>query len=238
MLMPNKPHATMIDAPEGFYGRRGGGRVGLLAPTIVAEVDRRYRTRAVAEERGVVGALYTGPPAIQLSLGNGRLFGRVAVQSPFAIDAMLPMYQRQIDAASDAPRPEAFYFEWAHWDMRSRLEGLVLKDYMRDLYDLFVAAGYEYRGGGDAKLWALAPPDGSQSGGRLVRLNEPSDDARPDPPKLQARWNGRIADLYTSIRRTLDENGWNREETARRLGMSRTTLWRKMREYGLLRRRA
>lgn len=139
--------AVMIDAPEGFYGRRGGGRAGLLAPSVVAEVDRRYRTRAIPAERGVVGALYTAPPAIALSLGNERLFGRVAVQSPFAIDAMLPMYQGMIDAAAEAQKPSAFYFEWSHWDMRSRLEGLVLKEYMEDLYDLFVGAGYDVVGG-------------------------------------------------------------------------------------------
>jgi len=37
----------------------------------------------------------------------------------------------------------------------------------------------------------------------------------------------------TSIRETLDAHKWNREETARALGISRTTLWRKMREAGL-----
>ncbi|MEM1248731.1 MAG: PQQ-binding-like beta-propeller repeat protein [Acidobacteriota bacterium] len=148
--------AVMIDAPPGFYGRRGGGRAGLLAPEVIAAVDRRYRTRAVPEERAVLGALYTGPPALQLSLGSDRLFARVAVQSPFAIDAMLPMYRRQIEAAREAARPAAFYFEWSYWDMRSRLEGLVLKEYMRDLYELFSASGYDVIGGEvwDSTDWA------------------------------------------------------------------------------------
>ena len=35
------------------------------------------------------------------------------------------------------------------------------------------------------------------------------------------------------IRRALDEHRWNRAETAIALGMSRTTLWRRMRELGL-----
>jgi transcriptional regulator with PAS, ATPase and Fis domain len=36
-----------------------------------------------------------------------------------------------------------------------------------------------------------------------------------------------------SLRASLDANHWNREATARALGISRTTLWRKMREAGL-----
>ena len=36
-----------------------------------------------------------------------------------------------------------------------------------------------------------------------------------------------------SLRDALDAHRWNREDTARALGMSRTTLWRKMREAGL-----
>ncbi len=147
---------VLIDPPTGFYGRRGGGRVGLLMPEIVAEVDERYRTLAEPEHRAVVGALYTGPPALALAIGEDRLFARVAVQSPFAIDATLPMHREQLARASSAPRPTALYFEWAHWEMRSRLEGLELADYMRDLYEIFVDAGYDVIGGEvwDSTDWA------------------------------------------------------------------------------------
>jgi PAS domain S-box-containing protein len=36
------------------------------------------------------------------------------------------------------------------------------------------------------------------------------------------------------IVRVLNETGWNRADAARRLGVSRVTLWRKMREYGIV----
>ena len=36
------------------------------------------------------------------------------------------------------------------------------------------------------------------------------------------------------IRAALDAHRWNRVAAAEALGMSRTTLWRKMREHGLL----
>ncbi len=37
------------------------------------------------------------------------------------------------------------------------------------------------------------------------------------------------------LRTVLDAHQWQREETAKALGISRSTLWRKMREYGLIR---
>jgi len=40
---------------------------------------------------------------------------------------------------------------------------------------------------------------------------------------------------YEKIRATLDQHQWHRAEAAKALGVSRTTLWRKMRELGLLR---
>jgi len=36
------------------------------------------------------------------------------------------------------------------------------------------------------------------------------------------------------IRALLDQLGGNRQKTAQALGLSRTTLWRKMKKYGLL----
>ncbi len=36
-----------------------------------------------------------------------------------------------------------------------------------------------------------------------------------------------------AILETLEQTGWRLAETARRLGISRTTLWRRLKEYGL-----
>ena len=51
-------------------------------------------------------------------------------------------------------------------------------------------------------------------------------------PQL-ARAAGNDSDEAAAIRTALDTHHWNREETARALGMSRTTLWRRMRELRL-----
>lgn len=51
-----------------------------------------------------------------------------------------------------------------------------------------------------------------------------------DDPRFRATDHGELQ----QIRAALDAHHWNREATARSLGMSRTTLWRKMRELRLV----
>jgi transcriptional regulator with GAF, ATPase, and Fis domain len=59
--------------------------------------------------------------------------------------------------------------------------------------------------------------------------------AEPHPhaaPHAAPAGRPRVADRATIVR-TLEANGWNRVETASALGMSRSTLWRRMRALGL-----
>jgi two-component system, NtrC family, response regulator AtoC len=63
----------------------------------------------------------------------------------------------------------------------------------------------------------------------------------PDPlrlgspvPVMEQRRNGTLADLERDqILRTIERVHGNLAEAARALGIGRTTLWRKMREYGI-----
>ena len=57
---------------------------------------------------------------------------------------------------------------------------------------------------------------------RLTAARPLAPDRDREPPELR----GLLA--------ALDASGWNRSETARALGISRTTLWRRMKEHGLL----
>ena len=57
--------------------------------------------------------------------------------------------------------------------------------------------------------------------------------AREDGPSERYSQNGATEDERTAITRALAETGGARNTAAERLGMSRTTLWRKMKLYGL-----
>ena len=57
---------------------------------------------------------------------------------------------------------------------------------------------------------------------RIAEVRVPPPDQGPIPPEVRR--------LMTA----LQANGWNRAVTAAKLGIGRTTLWRRMKEYGLL----
>jgi len=56
------------------------------------------------------------------------------------------------------------------------------------------------------------------------------------PPAVADRAEPEAGDEADALRRVLETHRWQRGEAAAALGISRTTLWRRMRELGLLER--
>ena len=89
-------------------------------------------------------------------------------------------------------------------------------------------------GNGDAENAESLMPRLARLGGRVARLRVGSLTVgeavylpvEPGPKSLADRERQAIVD-------TLDKTGWRLAETARMLGISRTTLWRRLKTYGL-----
>ena len=106
-----------------------------------------------------------------------------------------------------------------------------------------------YCNGSDADVAMPSPPASDSSvenptrGGWPLRL-KPSEhkllsfqESRADAARYPSRRAGERNHMPPEIERlldVLDANGWNRGATAGALGISRSTLWRRMKEYGLL----
>ena len=70
-------------------------------------------------------------------------------------------------------------------------------------------------------------------GGRVMRGPEEIVSAQASPPPGTAAQPEEPMDERDRVRAALEANRWRRAATAEALGISRATLWRKMREYGL-----
>jgi S-formylglutathione hydrolase FrmB len=95
-----------------FTDSAAGGRWDAFAAKMVAEVDGRFRTRAEAKSRAVVGHSTGGFNAVSLALRHPDLFSVVAASAPDALDLDL-----WLTGADQRVRPR-----WLSW---SRLESAV-----------------------------------------------------------------------------------------------------------------
>jgi len=125
---------------------------------------------------------------------------------------------------------------------------------------LFDANGHlTYANGGGRRLLAAMGDTNGESGALLPRLGRrggrverlalggvlvghavylpapaPAPTSTPAPIPVPERDGVTLADRErVAIEETLDSTGWRLTETARRLGISRTTLWRRMREWDM-----
>jgi DNA-binding NtrC family response regulator len=76
-------------------------------------------------------------------------------------------------------------------------------------------------------------PEEVREGGRARQAEDQSGSSRTAPSSASPAGADRQAAERETIARALEENRWNRGETAASLGMDRSTLWRKMKKFGL-----
>ncbi|MBA2660674.1 MAG: sigma 54-interacting transcriptional regulator [Bradymonadaceae bacterium] len=70
--------------------------------------------------------------------------------------------------------------------------------------------------------------------GELLRLGDLTPEIRGEPPSSRDRWSeGDVEQQRRQIVAALKASQGRRDEAAERLGMSRTTLWRRMKELGI-----
>jgi DNA-binding NtrC family response regulator len=87
-------------------------------------------------------------------------------------------------------------------------------------------------GSGESRLPLERPSRLKPSEHKLLSSPENEADSESQPPERSGR-RGPIRPEVQRLRDALDAHGWRRDETARALGISRSTLWRRMKEYGL-----
>jgi DNA-binding NtrC family response regulator len=76
--------------------------------------------------------------------------------------------------------------------------------------------------------WRLKPSEH-----KLLSSAENRADGAPHSSRRSSEQD-RVRPEVQRLRAVLDAHGWQRGETAMALGISRSTLWRRMKEYGLL----
>jgi enterochelin esterase-like enzyme len=77
---------------DGSAEARGGPYAAFVAATVVAVVDRAFRTIARAPCRGVGGASLGGVSALQIGLGHPETFGMAFALSPLVRDPSIAAY--------------------------------------------------------------------------------------------------------------------------------------------------
>jgi len=70
--------------------------------------------------------------------------------------------------------------------------------------------------------------------GTVINIDDLPDSVRPEDRRPVVAPSSSLGDLEAVyITETLKKNNWNRLQTARELGMHKTTLWRKMKKLGI-----
>jgi hypothetical protein len=180
------------------------GYVPAFAAELAPAIDARFRTRSDRAGRANVGMGFWSHDAAIVTFENPDSFGRLGLQSHFAVDEMISELLTAMGDAKASTVPLRIYLEWGRWDLMSPHEEFSFRESSREVWDLLRERGWEPMGGevwdsSDFASWAsrtdvllesLFPIDGTGASPRLARWStgaSPSEvrnasEAPPDPP--------------------------------------------------------
>ena len=232
-----------VTAKKGKFELAGGGSIlldeigemdmkmqsKLLRVLEEKEFERLGGTRMLVMDTRVIASTNADLPSLcQAGRFRSDLYYRLST-----IEIRVPPLRERL---SDIPRLVDHFLQREGLPVRFSAGALdALMDYswpgnVRQLRNIILRLGIN--GGGQTigadKICAALHAD-------RASLPQTADVPRPASPPSSSR-GGRMEALERSaIETTLTECGWNQTEAARRLGMGRTTLYRKLKKYGLAR---
>lgn len=157
---PRAMDAMMGDSVEPAIGvfiysaPRGPQFSGMLVQDLVPHIDKTYRTIDKPEARANYGAGFAAISAVSATFSHRDVFGKVACQSPFIFDSMMPGIQQVI--SSNVSNPPTIYMDWGKYDLRNPHEAWDLSKTARKFAAFLSDSGVSYEGGevNDGTGWA------------------------------------------------------------------------------------
>lgn len=132
---------VFINHPPPFFGF--DKYASMIAGELVPFVDETFRTIRVPAGRANVASGPGGAVAMICTFGRPKVFGKLALQSPFMVDtkAIDPLLK------TAAERPLRIYLDWGKYDLRSPLDSWSMAEMGRKLDALLRERGYAPVGG-------------------------------------------------------------------------------------------
>jgi hypothetical protein len=123
------------------------GYIPAFGKELVPAIDARFRTRADRDSRANVGMGFWSHDAAIVTFRDPEGFGRLGLQSHFAITGMITELTEAMGDADATSVPLAVYLEWGRWDLTSPHEEFGFRASSREVWDLLVRRGWRPMGG-------------------------------------------------------------------------------------------